>query len=378
MYAAPPDLPTERFAVLPAAWHRMDHPSPWVEARGAGPLHSFLEGPAFDRNGTLYCTDLAHGRVFSVSRAGEFAVAADYDGEPNGLAVHRDGRVFVADRRHGIVCLDGQGGFNGVVGATPQSVALQGVNDLTFAPDGDLWFTDQGGSDLRRPTGKVYRLRAGTGVLECVIDGLTGPNGIAFSPDGRLVYIAITRDNAIYSLGIGGSVGSRAGAASAASGYSAASGDGGVRGEGGISRDGGAREDGGASGDGGVSGDGGASVANGAGGAIGKLSRFIQLSGSPTGPDGLAVDVEGNLAVVHAGAGTVWLFSANGEPMLRVRSCAGRRTTNVAYGGPDNRTLFITEAQEGVVLQARMPFAGLPLYSHQGEPPLQDRATGAE
>src|SRR5690606_1513064 len=97
---------------------------------------------------------------------------------------------------------------------------------------------------------------------------------------------------------------------------------------------------------------------------IGKAGIHIQLSGSPTGPDGLAVDEQGNLAVVHAGFGTVWLFSSFGEPLYRIRSCAGLRTTNVAYGGKDNRSLFITEAEQGVILRADLPVPGKAMFSH--------------
>ena len=48
---------------------------------------------------------------------------------------------------------------------------------------------------------------------------------------------------------------------------------------------------------------------------ISKAGIFIQLSGSPTGPDGMALDEDGNLVIVHAGFGTVWVFSALGEPL---------------------------------------------------------------
>ena len=97
-----------------------------------------------------------------------------------------------------------------------------------------------------------------------------------------------------------------------------------------------------------------------------KAGRFIQLSGSPTGPDGMALDEDGSLAIVHAGAGTVWLFSRMGEPRYRIRSCAGLRTTNVAYGGPDRKTLYITEAEQGVILAAQLPVSGRPMFSHAG------------
>ena len=95
-----------------------------------------------------------------------------------------------------------------------------------------------------------------------------------------------------------------------------------------------------------------------------KASRFIQLSGSTAGPDGLALDEEGNLAVVHAQAGTVWVFSRIGEPLYRIRSCTGLRTTNVAYGGVDRRTLYITEADQGAILRVTLPQPGKLMYSH--------------
>ena len=94
-----------------------------------------------------------------------------------------------------------------------------------------------------------------------------------------------------------------------------------------------------------------------------RVGLFIQMSGG-IGPDGMAMDAEGNLAVAHARAGTVWLFSPIGEPVVRVRSPAGLATTNIAYGGGDGRTLYIVESETGSILTARMPVPGRPMYSH--------------
>ena len=68
------------------------------------------------------------------------------------------------------------------------------------------------------------------------------------------------------------------------------------------------------------------------------------------------------LLQVAAGDGTVWLFSPIGEPLARVRSCTGIRTTNCTYDG-DN--LYITEAEEAAILVARMPTPGRPMFSHR-------------
>jgi gluconolactonase len=78
----------------------------------------------------------------------------------------------------------------------------------------------------------------------------------------------------------------------------------------------------------------------------------------------VCVDAEQNLAVAHAGFGTVWLYSYIGEPLCRVKSCAGLGTTNLAYGGADGKTLYITESASGAILRARMPVAGSVMYSH--------------
>ena len=78
----------------------------------------------------------------------------------------------------------------------------------------------------------------------------------------------------------------------------------------------------------------------------------------------MAVDEAGNLFVVAAGLGTAWMFNTLGEPVGRIRSCAGIRTTNLAFGGADRRSLYITEAEEGVILRARLDTPGRRMFSH--------------
>jgi gluconolactonase len=58
------------------------------------------------------------------------------------------------------------------------------------------------------------------------------------------------------------------------------------------------------------------------------------------------------------------MFSPRGEPLLHIESCAGHMTTNVAFGGKDNRDLYITESETGSVLVARMEIPGEPMHSH--------------
>ena len=303
MFAAPERITTEVFARLPDHF-RDRRPSPWTDAnKGGHPVDCFLEGPSFDRAGNLYVVDIPFGRVFRISHEGEFTLVAEYDGEPNGLKIHRDGRIFVTDYRHGIMQLDPSTGAVTRLLERRWSEHFKGVNDLFFAPNGDLYFTDQGQTGLQDPSGRVYRWTP-EGRLDQLLTNIPSPNGLVMNADGTALYVAVTRANAVWRLPL---------------------------------------------------------LAD---GSVTKVGLFLQLSGSLGGPDGLALDASGGLAVCHSGLGAVWLFSRTGEPTHRICSCTGLFTTNAAYGGPDRRTLYITESETGTVLRATMPIAGKVMYSH--------------
>ena len=89
MFAPPPELKTEVFARLPEKYRVKDRVSEWAFGKENPNLHSFFEGPSFDRDGNLLVTDIPFGRVFRISPAGEFDLVAEYDGEPNGMAIRR-------------------------------------------------------------------------------------------------------------------------------------------------------------------------------------------------------------------------------------------------------------------------------------------------
>jgi gluconolactonase len=99
-------------------------------------------------------------------------------------------------------------------------------------------------------------------------------------------------------------------------------------------------------------------------GVVGKVGVFANLHGGMAGPDGLALDSESCLYIAHTGFGSIWRLSRFAEPLLRIRSNAGISTTNLAFGGPENKSLFITESATGSILRAEVPVAGLPMYSH--------------
>ena len=60
--------------------------------RQAAEVDSFLEGPSFDRAGHRYFVDIPFGRIFRITPRGEWELVVEYDGWPNGLKLHQDGR----------------------------------------------------------------------------------------------------------------------------------------------------------------------------------------------------------------------------------------------------------------------------------------------
>ena len=295
-FEPPKVIKSEVFATVPEKFRKGGG-----TAHGRKKPHSFLEGPSFDRDGNLYVTDIPHGRIFRVSPKGEMDVAAEYDGEPNGLKIHKDGRIFIADHKNGIMLMDPKTGgvTSHVVG--PDKERFKGVNDLVFASNGDLYFTDQGQTGLHDPTGRVYRLTP-EGRLDCLLSTVPSPNGIVPSRSERALFVAATRANAVWLVPL-------------------------------TPR-----------------------------GGVSKVGLFVQLP--CPGPDGMALDEEGNLAVAHPSLGVVWLFNTKGVPLYRVESCAGSMVTNIAYGGEGRRFLYMTESQTGTVMRAEMPVPGRPMFSH--------------
>ncbi len=297
MYFGPPPqtIETEVFASVPDKYRNA------LPRAKKGKAKCFLEGPSFDRVGNLYCVDIPFGRIFRISPHGDWDVVAEYDGEPNGLKIHQDGRIFIADHRNGILLLNAQSGSVSPILEGPGKERFKGVNDLIFAKNGDLYFTDQGQTGLHDPSGRVYRYSA-IGQLQCLIDNVPSPNGIILNMRENALYVAVTRANAVWRIPLDDS------------------------------------------------------------GTTSKVGLFVQLFSA--GPDGMALDEDGNVLVTHPGLGMVWVFSKYGVPLYQIKSCRGEMTTNLAYGGDDRKTLYIVDSKAANILTARMPVAGKLMYSH--------------
>ncbi len=255
-FAPPPTVTAELFTRLPDRF-RHARPTAWANAnRGGHAIDSFLEGPVFDRAGRLYVTDIPYGRIFRIDQAGDWELIAEYDGWPNGMKIHRDGRIFITCYKRGLLLLDPDTGAVTPFLENAGSEGFRGVNDLTFARNGDLYFTDQGQTGLQDPTGRVYRLRP-SGELTCLLDTVPSPNGIVIDDAMGSLFVAVTRAQQIWRVPLNAS------------------------------------------------------------GLVAKVGVFSQLHGGLGGPDGIALDADGCLIVAHTGFGSIWRLSPVAEPLLR-------------------------------------------------------------
>ena len=113
----------------------------------------------------------------------------------SGLAIHKDGRIFIADHKQGILYVKDRKTVPLVSRYHQQR--LKGVNDLTFDAQGNLYFTDQGVTDLADPSGCVYRYTVDA-KLEQLANCIPSPNGLVVHEN--LLYVAATRANAVWRL----------------------------------------------------------------------------------------------------------------------------------------------------------------------------------
>lgn len=301
-------LDAEVFTELPDEYRRGGEPSYWATRNKRGvSVDCFLEGPSFDRDGNLWFVDIPYGRIFRADPNGTVGLITEYDGQPNGLKIHQNGDIYIADFQNGIMKLDPSTGQIEHALRDCDSEGFKGCNDLHFGKQGELYFTDQGQTGLQDPKGRVYRWEPDTGRLDCLIDTVPSPNGLVLDVHGHVLYLAVTRANAVWRLPLSES------------------------------------------------------------GRVNKAGLFLQYNGGRAGPDGLALTAQNGVVVCQTGMGLVWVYDQLGRPVAVVRSPKGLGTTNCAFGGPDLRTLFITESDTGTILKVTfdeaLGLSGQPMFS---------------
>jgi gluconolactonase len=260
------------------------------------------EGPCFDRDGNLFFVNWLSSSVVRLTPDGEASEWFNTGGIPAGLAFDREGNLYVADEGdelHGVLRITPDKRVEVLVNEY-EGKPLNGANDLVFAPDGALYFSDPWRTSLENPTGGFYRYLP-DGRLERLDSGLAFPNGVAVAADGSAVYLAETQHHRIlrYALGAGGTVGAR--------------------------------------------------------------EHWADMPGG-VGPDGMAFDERGYLYVAHFGGGRVAVYAPDGSLAGEI-PVPGTKVTNCAFGGPDRRTLVITDVETASLYRVELDVAGQRLYS---------------
>ena len=258
------------------------------------------EGPAFDRDGNLYFVNWLSSAIVRLTPEGIANEFFNTGGIPAGLAFHKDGSLYVADEGDDLHgILRIADGQVAIVVNQYEGKPLNGANDLVFDQAGVLYFSDPWRSSRANPIGGFYRYFP-DGALERIDTGLAFPNGVALSGDGTAAYLAETGEQRILRYQIG------------------------------------------------------------ADGVIGPREVFAHLPGGE-GPDGMAFDEASNLYVAHYGGGRVAIFDPSGTLADEIR-VPGAKVTNVAFGGPDRRTLVITDVETASLYETRVEVPGLALY----------------
>jgi lactonase len=148
-----------------------------------------LEGPAYDRDGNLLFVDIYGGRVLRLSPEKDLTVVyTDRLLRPAGIAIHKDGRIFVAgvgDFSAGkVISLEADG--SNPIEIVPASAGFV-PDDLIFDANGGFYFTDFKGSP-ERPTGGVYYVAPDLKTITPVLRNMAASNGVTLSPNGAVLW----------------------------------------------------------------------------------------------------------------------------------------------------------------------------------------------
>jgi gluconolactonase len=288
---------------LDPALDRIVAPTARIERLASG--FGFTEGPVWSPDGYLLFSDPNDNLIYRWTPDGQVSVhrtKSGYSGmdigeyaQPgsNGLAIDRDGLLTIAEHGNRRITRVEKNGVVTVLADRYDGRRLNSPNDLVYKSDGTLYFTDppfglpRTYDDVRKelPYSGVFRWSEGN--LQLVAKDLVGPNGLAFSPDEKYLYVTnwdVTR-KVVRRYGVT------------------------------------------------------------ADGTLTSGEDFFDMTGAPgeEALDGIKVNQDGDLFV--SGPGGVWIISPQGRHLGTIH--APELAANMAWGDADGRALYLT-ARTGV------------------------------
>ncbi len=274
---------------------------------------AFPEGPVVMADGSVIVVELAGGRITRCWN-GRKEVVCEIGGGPNGAAIGPDGALWICNNG-GLDTAKFQNargpGHEGRIERVNLStgkfervhdscdgVPLEAPNDLVFAADGRLWFTDLGKShDGIRTASGLFTCMPDGSPLQAVFRHAVSYNGVGLSPDGSAVYCADTHQARLWRFD--------------------------------------ARPE-------------------------AQRPSWVANAPGPVGFDSLAVTAAGNVCVATLFQGGITTITPDGQ--TRKRDFADTYTTNIAFGGNDMQDAFITLSERGALVKVRWDEPGLRLH----------------
>ena len=262
----------------------------------------FTEGPLWHPDGFYYFVDVRASKFYRIRPGQAAELLRENTGEGNGTTFDPQGRLVICEggnRRLTRWPADGKFASSEVLIDKFEDKRLNRPNDVVCKSDGSIYFTDPG---LRVPlkereqeTAAVYRVKPDGSVSK--IADFEYPNGLAFSPDERILYAANTR----FAMYIHA-----------------------------IELD--------------------------AGGNTVRRRIFADMSSDEKVgvPDGMKLDVEGR--VYCTGPGGTWVFAPDGTQIGIIKT--PEVPANLCFGGPDMKTVFFTAHTSVYTMRVKVP--GLP------------------
>ena len=256
----------------------------------------FTEGPLWHPDGYLLFVDIRRSQILKWVPGQRYQVFRENTNEGNGLTWDLQGRLIVCEMSSRRVTRTEKDGSIGVIADKYEGKRLNRVNDVVCHSDGSIYFTDPGArvpaEERELDFSGVYRLTP-DGNLNLVTADCDYPNGLAFSPDEKVLYVANSREQK-YIRAFD------------------------------VQADG--------------------SVTN---------SRVFADMTAPEEevPDGMKVDAEGR--VFCTGPGGTWIFDDTGRLIGILRT--DEVPANCAFGGSDHRTLFLTARTSVYTVRVKTP-----------------------